>query len=324
MPRIATKSREYWCTEGTCDKGFTGKGDLNRHVKTVHDKKKEFRCPAAGCSSRFAQRSAMKSHYNIHTGEKPHMCSIGSCRKAFSDPSSCSRHQREVHGGSQYTCCYPHCYISSKRRSNMKVHLTRKHKIKEEEMDALLDTLIIKIEAPESPPIFSLSPLTDIESDMGSPPELTIDLPMTTPSSLSPSLSPSPDQLPEELMNLPYSLDDQQHNFPYDALYPSGYSSSPYPPASHSGLRGAFSGTSNLLYNPNIGYAESYPYTSFDGYLSATFRPSQGSSPISLSPSPEPLLYATSSFGSSLCQDGENLYGYDTSFADWSQPSIFF
>lgn len=75
-----------------------------------------------------------------------------------------------------------------------------------------------------------------------------------------------------------------------------------------SDFHGGFHGAADVTYSNHCGvdYAGSYPYMSLDGHLSASPMTSLSSSTVSLSPSPEPMLY-----------DGQ------LPFADWPQPSIF-
>ncbi|KAI0346868.1 hypothetical protein BDW22DRAFT_466329 [Trametopsis cervina] len=321
MARIAQKERKYWCS--LCSKGFTGQGDLNRHVLTVHKLAKwvlhicapqvmadvcfslrPFRCPT--CSKTFAQKSAMKSHLNIHTGAKPHVCSIGTCTKSFGDPSSCSRHEREVHGGIRYCC--PYCGSATKRKTNMQKHLKKEHKLMKlssEDMQYLLSSLV-KIEEPESPELLPMSPPTEGESDTESSPPPQVSLPNTPTDYLSASLE-----------SIKLSEDPSPFKFsPKHAFYdPMSDVTLPFC---------ALSPDSMLV---SYGYPEGYSYVANDDHLFWNASPcsSLGSSPVSLSPSPEPsLLYEPSIFGSSL-DSHKDMYTYDDSpLADWIQPSLLF
>lgn len=81
--------------------------------------------------------------------------------------------------------------------------------VDEDELEARLNDMTVKVEVMDSPDMFSLSPLTSIGSDMGSPPGLILDLPTESPSKSS-SLSSSPTltslSLPEEFK---FSIDPQ-------------------------------------------------------------------------------------------------------------------
>ena len=52
----------------TCDASFEGKGDLNRHVSSVHEGKKPFKCNV--CNACFAQKSQLKRHVVLALKER--------------------------------------------------------------------------------------------------------------------------------------------------------------------------------------------------------------------------------------------------------------
>ena len=52
--------KEYSCDSEGCDKTFTEKRNLNRHIQTVHNKIKQFSCPS--CNKNFGAKQVMKRH----------------------------------------------------------------------------------------------------------------------------------------------------------------------------------------------------------------------------------------------------------------------
>ncbi|TFY78981.1 hypothetical protein EWM64_g5031 [Hericium alpestre] len=74
-----------------CDKTFSRKYDMTRHVKGIHDKIREPECPFAA-----AQKSALETHMNTHSGRRPNVCP--ECSITYRDPSSLSRHKKQQHG----------------------------------------------------------------------------------------------------------------------------------------------------------------------------------------------------------------------------------
>uniref|UniRef100_A0A1B0D3D5 C2H2-type domain-containing protein n=1 Tax=Phlebotomus papatasi TaxID=29031 RepID=A0A1B0D3D5_PHLPP len=46
--------------------------NVSRHVKVVHDGKKDFHCPH--CERSFGKAESLRNHVMTHTGEKPHAC----------------------------------------------------------------------------------------------------------------------------------------------------------------------------------------------------------------------------------------------------------
>ena len=85
-----------------CQKKFSQKPALEKHVESVHEGKKEFKCKE--CEKKFTQSSNMKAHIAaVHEKKKPHTCEI--CDAKFPNRQSLSNHTAHKHSGEKpYKC----------------------------------------------------------------------------------------------------------------------------------------------------------------------------------------------------------------------------
>ena len=115
---------EFKCEYTQCNgKTWKSKGELNKHVSIVHDKKicticgklivahylkqhmiathnmksekQDLKCEI--CQKEFAKPYLLKKHMYTHTGVKPYKCQF--CGQSFADSSNRINHERAVHKG---------------------------------------------------------------------------------------------------------------------------------------------------------------------------------------------------------------------------------
>ena len=84
------KERRYSNVIHICDKGFSQKQDLNRHIESVHEGKKSFKCNI--CDAGFTHKANLNKHIDaVHKEKKKFKCTI--CDEVFfSQKQDLNRH----------------------------------------------------------------------------------------------------------------------------------------------------------------------------------------------------------------------------------------
>ncbi|KAK1990886.1 hypothetical protein LX36DRAFT_591706 [Colletotrichum falcatum] len=121
-----TATCPFQCSWQSCNKGFKGKQNLERHYR-IHTNERPYNCTTPGCGKSFIQRNDLTIHIRTHTGEKPYQCQHIDCGKRFSDSSSLARHRRTHTGQRPYMCAYDGCIKSFSQKTNMVKHQRRSH-----------------------------------------------------------------------------------------------------------------------------------------------------------------------------------------------------
>ncbi|XP_064463853.1 zinc finger protein OZF-like [Ornithodoros turicata] len=74
--RTHTRVKPYVCR--VCSREFTVKGNLDRHMKAVHENQRNYKCPA--CGKAFQQKSHLQKHERMHRSSfraDPFFCLAG-------------------------------------------------------------------------------------------------------------------------------------------------------------------------------------------------------------------------------------------------------
>lgn len=81
-------TKEYVCY--LCRRGYTLRGNLRRHVLTVHTRNKSL--ASKFCGKKYSKKTKANNHIKIHTKKTPFICNI--CNKPFTHVGFLNRHLR--------------------------------------------------------------------------------------------------------------------------------------------------------------------------------------------------------------------------------------
>ena len=118
---LENEGRTHLCKE--CNKSFKRGYHLQRHMDTVHKKRRAFKCPS--CNFSATRKDSLDRHINqIHTQEKIFYCN--ECGKHFKQSGNLLRHKETVHLKKKYEC--PHCRLFYSRKDSLERHMSSLHK----------------------------------------------------------------------------------------------------------------------------------------------------------------------------------------------------
>lgn len=87
-----SSDRPFRCSQ--CDRAFRERGNLNKHVLSVHQKQKSHTC--AQCGKSFAFRDGLLRHIShVHQNERRYTCEI--CQRQFKQLSHLAKHRKSIH-----------------------------------------------------------------------------------------------------------------------------------------------------------------------------------------------------------------------------------
>ncbi|XP_075989293.1 uncharacterized protein LOC142985169 isoform X11 [Anticarsia gemmatalis] len=107
------------CT--ACDRTFTNRRSLARHVKKDHLMEREHVCSI--CDMQFFLKHYLDEHMRVHTGVKKFQCHV--CTKHYASKKSLRQHLRSHADDRKFACSV--CGLAFVQRSTLKSHMRAKH-----------------------------------------------------------------------------------------------------------------------------------------------------------------------------------------------------
>ena len=87
---MSDANAEFACAYPNCDKSYTTRFNLNRHIECYHLRIKRFSCHL--CAKSFVAKANLRDHIYIHANYKPFECPV--CEKKFRQSSQLLLHKR--------------------------------------------------------------------------------------------------------------------------------------------------------------------------------------------------------------------------------------
>ena len=94
---------------------------LKRHIASVHEKKKFYKCEFEGCTTTFSQKVSIKAHINAVHERKRLKCT--ECAKDFSNKSNLKVHMESVHEEKSFECKICNTKFGCKQDLNKHIEL---------------------------------------------------------------------------------------------------------------------------------------------------------------------------------------------------------
>lgn len=82
----------FKCNFANCNKIYSSKYNLSRHIESNHSKHKRFRCRI--CGKCLSSKQNLQEHRYTHSKVKPYICSVPLCGKTFRQSSQLSNHRK--------------------------------------------------------------------------------------------------------------------------------------------------------------------------------------------------------------------------------------
>ena len=113
-------NKPFKCDKPGCDKSFTCKASLNKHIQLKHTADKVYRC--INCSKTFKLESDIQRHMFTHTSVRPFKCTL--CTKSYTCKSSLKQHINLNHGKLKQKLLCVFCARTFNTQQDLDRHVT--------------------------------------------------------------------------------------------------------------------------------------------------------------------------------------------------------
>ncbi|KAK3609269.1 hypothetical protein CHS0354_001867 [Potamilus streckersoni] len=115
VQKIEVRNGKHICP--ICDKLFSGRKNVMKHIRTVHSDSLEHSCDI--CSKKYSTKSNLQIHMRTHSGERPFACTH--CDKSFNTYCVLRIHLRTHTGEKPFVCST--CGIAFAKNIHLKRHV---------------------------------------------------------------------------------------------------------------------------------------------------------------------------------------------------------
>ena len=115
IPQV--NSGRFVCTFAHCNKSYTKKSDLKRHVESIHEGKK---CTCATCQMEFTLKKNLAVHFKLHDNSTSHVCWV--CGKGCQHEIGLASHLAGHSGEKNSSCPNQGCNKSYQSKSGIIKH----------------------------------------------------------------------------------------------------------------------------------------------------------------------------------------------------------